>query len=99
MNKNIRNIIITAVISLAVGFVVGGVYSTGCCPITGKVICKDRVSACEKKALDACKTECEKKEASKEAGACETEKKESCCKNKNADAASLAPATEPTTKH
>lgn len=79
MSNNVRNIIITAIISLFIGFMVGGISQTGCCPITGKVICKDRAAACEaKKACDA------------EKG---SEKKEACCKDKPS-VEETAPAVE-----
>jgi len=46
MNSNIRNIIITAVLALFIGYMVGGISQTGRCPITGRIICKERAAAC-----------------------------------------------------
>jgi hypothetical protein len=61
MSKETRNIIIVAIVALLVGYIAGGVMQTGCCPITGKVISKERAAACEK--AKACATSCEVKEA------------------------------------
>lgn len=67
MTKEIRNIVITAVIALFVGYMIGGITQTGLCPITGTVIWKNRVAACadkkehcEQKDNSACKQECKK---------------------------------------
>lgn len=53
MNKQIVTLIIVALVALLVGFIAGGVKANGCCPITGKVICKERAEACK----NSCHTE------------------------------------------
>ena len=53
MNKQMITIIITALISLFIGFMAGGISQTGCCPITGKIVCKERAAACGRLKCDA----------------------------------------------
>ncbi len=85
MNKNIRNIIITAVISLFIGFEIGGISQTGRCPLTGHVVCKERAAACCKKEAAECPAESK---------ACSEESKD--CSSEATEAA--APATTETAK-
>ncbi len=80
MSKEIRNIIIAVVVSLFVGYMVGGITQTGRCPITGTVICKDTAAACDSK-----------KEACHEKRSC---KKESCDKEKTAETAPAVESTD-----
>ena len=57
MKKEIRNIVITAIVALFVGYMIGFVTQTGRYPMTDPVVCED-------KAKDkAC---CSKKHAAKE---------------------------------
>jgi hypothetical protein len=80
MSKEIRNLVITAVIALFVGYMAGSIMQTGVCPITGMVICKDKAAACDSK-----------KEACHEKRSC---KKESCDKEKTTEAAPSVESTE-----
>ena len=57
MSKETRNLIIVGVIALLVGYIAGGAMQTGRCPLTGKIICKDRAAACDK--MKACAEACE----------------------------------------
>jgi hypothetical protein len=80
MTKEIRNIVIAVVVSLFVGYMVGSIMQTGICPLTGNVICKDTAAACANK-----------KESCHEKRNCE---KESCDKEKPAEAAPTVESTE-----
>lgn len=66
MTKEVRNLIIVAIASLVIGYIVGGVMQTGHCPLSGKVVCKDRAAAYDK--MKACCTQtCESKPVACEA--------------------------------
>lgn len=56
MTKEIRNIVITAIVALFVGYMVGSIMQTGRCPLTGTVICKGKADSC-----------CAKKQAAEQA--------------------------------
>jgi len=74
MSKEIRNLVITAVIALFVGYMAGSIMQTGVCPITGTVICKDTAAACESKKKEcANKSECKKEAPATEAPAVDVE--------------------------
>ena len=63
MQKEIRNIVITAVVALFVGYMAGGIIHTGHCPLTGTVIWKDKAEACCTKKHAEEKACCAKKDA------------------------------------
>ena len=55
MSKDLRNIIITAVVAGLLGYIAGGAMQTGRCPITGMVLCKQKAAACDRMKEECCK--------------------------------------------
>ncbi len=59
MQKETRNLIIVTVVALLIGYLAGGVSQTGHCPISGKIVCKERAAAYDKMKA-CCAATCEK---------------------------------------
>jgi hypothetical protein len=65
MNKNVRNLVIVAVLALIVGYIAGGASQTGHCPITGIVLWKQKAACYDK--MKECETSCDTKKEGAEA--------------------------------
>lgn len=83
MNKGTAVLLGSVGVSLLVGFLAGGIYSTGKCPLTGIVFLKDRACQVE----SSCK---------KDSGC---EKSTGCSKSEEAVEESATPAVEGSTQH